>query len=446
MDRAALLLSLLMSSSGLPDSTLNATEVKWSSEGSGVYLGSPSILRCGNDSLLFSHDLFGAGPVGTAFVLRSDDGGSTWVAAGSATQMYWATLFSRPQDSATYLMGTSASNSSAQITIARSVDCGSSWSTAALTASPTAYSTGPTPVVLHAGRLWRAFEWNTGHGWAEYSTLVASAPVNASDLLSPAAWTLSGALPWSAVEPLVPPAWSNPAVSSSFGWLEGNAVQPVAATDDGIFIVLRVNSAPAANKAALVHVAGPSATPTFDSWIEAFPGGMSKFTIRQDARSGLYVTLSNYVEDARVTAPVSCAAGPPVSAGAPPGGPLPCCSMDQIRACSSSTTPSCWWCHANGRNNLTLAFSTDLRNWTLAPGLPVLRDDTGQPEWMSQMMTGFQYADWQFDGDDLIAAVRTSYRGAQCYHNSNRMLYQRIVGWRQLAHGTTPLPLGKGSQ
>lgn len=423
---------------GLPDSLLNASEVKWSPEKSKVYLGSPSVLRCSNGSLLISNDQFGAGVVGTASVSRSDDNGETWAPVGAASLMYWATLFARPGDSAVYLMGTNASDASAQISIARSADCGSTWESTLLTASPTAYSTGPTPVLLHAGRLWRAYEWNTGDGWAQYSTLVISAPANATDLLAPSTWTLSGALSWSAVSARVPASWGDPSVVPSYGWLEGNAVEPPDSKDSGVYIILRVNSQPAANKAALVHVSGPTAAAAFVSWIEFFPGGMSKFTVRRDSTSGLYVTLSNNIEDAGVTAPVSCGPGPLHTTARAASGPLTCCSTEQMQACESTSEPSCWWCHASGRNNLTLAVSADLVNWTLALGPAVMQDDTAQPSWMSQLMTGFQYADWQFDGSggsDIVTAVRTSYRGAQSYHNSNRILHQRISNWRHLIPG-----------
>ena len=59
---------------------------------------------------------------------------------------------------------------------------------------------------------------------------------------------------------------------SGYGWLEGNAVQPVDAADGGVHILLRVNSLPSANKAALLHVANATAVPTFVEWVE-FPGG-----------------------------------------------------------------------------------------------------------------------------------------------------------------------------
>jgi hypothetical protein len=411
---------------------VNTSEVLWiGPETNGLYAGSPSLTTCANGSLLASHDLFGAafnaGYVRTAYTLRSDDNGTSWYSVGFAPNMYWATLFTQyPLDTAVYLLGTSSDNTytSAQIVIAKSTDCGATWSNAVyLTNSSTPYSTGPTPVVQNAGRLWRAFEWNTGPWGSGYSSVVLSAPANATDLLDKSAWTLSGALPFSNVSHLVPSNWSNPLVTSSAGWLEGNAVV-LPDGSDGIGIMLRVNSVPAANKAAFLTLSGPTAVPEFAGWVENFPGGMSKFSIRQDNSTGLYVTISNYIQDARVTLPPICG----LATGAVTG-PVSCCGMTQVQSCPIDTPP-CMWCHATGRNNLTLSVSPDLQTWNILA--TVMTDDTGSPEWMSQLMTGFQYVDWQFQGNDIIAAVRAGYRGSQCYHNSNRILFQRIVDWRNM--------------
>ena len=45
---------------------------------------------------------------------------------------------------------------------------------------------------------------------------------------------------------------------------------------------------------------------------------------------------------------------------------------------------------------------------------------------------GFQYVDWQFDGDDLIYLVRTAYDGAHNYHDSNRITFHRLADFRRL--------------
>eukprot|EP00048_Salpingoeca_helianthica_P018573 m.242403 g.242403 ORF g.242403 m.242403 type:complete len:518 (-) comp25643_c0_seq1:24-1577(-) len=458
-------------SSALPDSGLkNVTEVVWSGpEDRGVYLGSPSLVRCPQttQTWLASHDLFGrgvpSGPKKSAFTYRSTDNGKTWTAAGTVTPMYWSSLFVRESDPRVYLLGTTNDGipGPTQIVIGASSDCGATWQTAVLSNSTQSYSTGPTPVLVHAGRLWRAFEHNVAPGWASgYAAVMLSAPVDAPSLLSAQSWTLSGELPFSSVLPQVPATWASTAVRSNFGWLEGNAVAPTDASDPGVFIMLRVNSLPTANKAALLYVASPTAPPVFRQFVE-FPGGMSKFTIRFDPQTKLYVSLTNNILEASLSRPPQCSSVPWPSAGVESLGgeseerghsvtqgqeshhleehkassrhrsetalPLPSCSMDQLRYCNPVPAP-CVWAHANARNNLTLIVSSDLLSWRVVR--TVLAEDTGAPEWVAQVFTGFQYVDWQFDGDDLVTAVRAAYRGANCYHNSNRILVQRLVDWR----------------
>ncbi len=47
---------------------------------------------------------------------------------------------------------------------------------------------------------------------------------------------------------------------------------------------------------------------------------------------------------------------------------------------------------------------------------------------------GFQYADWLFDGDDLVFLSRTAYdderTGANNFHNSNYLTFHRIEAFR----------------
>ena len=432
----------------LPDSSLVVTEIIYQPEASGTFLGSPSILRLANGTVLVSHDWFGStGGSGTAAmypqtraeVLSAPAGGGAFAAVGAGVGLYWATLFSRPGDAAAYLMGVSSSDGArAAVTIARSADGGATWlpsPAAVLRSSATsAYSTGPTPVLLWAGRLWRAYEHNLGAWASGYAAVVASAAADAPDLTAAAAWTFSGELPFDAVRPLVPPAWANAtggyAVEPSFGWLEGNAVQPEDPADAGVYIMLRVQAGPTANKAALLYLAGPVATPAFRAWVD-FPGGQTKFTVRRDAQSGLYVTLANTVTDsaAAVTLPPAC--GPvALPADAPP---LPCCGF--LRDCpTGASEATCLWCHANARNNLTLNVAPRAAGpWRAVA--TVLADDTGFPAYLTELQTGFQYADWQFDaegGDDLLASVRAGYRGANNYHNANRHLLKRIANWRAL--------------
>ena len=424
------------------DTTLNVSQIAvLQPESLGRYLGSPSILRVGG-ALLASHDLFGPGTAWgqqTAFVRASRDDGQTWNdAAGGAgvavEGMYWATLFARPGDAAVYLLGVSndgnVAHEPAQAAISRSLDGGATWTSPAvrLTASNASFSTGPTPVLLAGGRLWRALEHNTAPGWASgYSVCVLSAAADAADLLDPGAWTLSGELPFAgAVAARVPAGWRRPEVASTFGWLEGGAVDPGDGGASGIRVLLRVNSLPAANKAALVSLAAPGATPVFEQFIDPFPGGMTKFSVRRDAASGLFVSLTNNISDDSVSFPPSC------GATAEPSGPLPCCGF--LTTCVGGGAPTCLWCHAVARNVLTLSVSERLESgWRVAA--TVLADDTGTPAYLSELLVGFQYVDWQFDGEggaDIIYAVRAAYRGANQYHNANRHLFGIVSNWRRL--------------
>ncbi len=93
---------------------------------------------------------------------------------------------------------------------------------------------------------------------------------------------------------------------------------------------------------------------------------MTKFNIRRDAVTGVYLTLSN-----------------------------------------PNATPSLG---AVARNRLVLCASADLRHWREC--LLLIEDDSGLDALRSRQFTGFQYVDWQFDGDDLIYLVRTAYAGA----------------------------------
>ena len=82
------------------------------------------------------------------------------------------------------------------------------------------------------------------------------------------------------------------------------------------------------------------------------------------------------------------------------------------------------------RNVASLIVSDDLWNWRIVKTL--LRDESGLSPEDSIRLTGFQYTDWQFDGDDIIYAVRTAYRGALNFHDSNRIIYCVLKDFRSL--------------
>lgn len=117
-----------------------------------------------------------------------------------------------------------------------------------------------------------------------------------------------------------------------------------------------------------------------------FPGGAKKFTIRFDPQSKRYWSLVNAV-------------------------PL------KYRDRKASSV----------RNTLVLTSSADLRRWTIHCALLHHPDP---------IYHGFQYPDWLFDGEDIIAVIRTAFDdeagGAHNAHDANFLTFHRFRGFRWL--------------
>jgi len=349
---------------------------------SGLYIGSPSLAILPGGAYLASHDFFGPNSNEherpTTAVFRSADRGASWRPVARIEGLFWANLF--VHRGAAYIMGTDRHHG--RIVIRRSIDSGATWTeprdaaTGLLTAEGE-YHTAPMPVIEHAGRLWRAFEDAMGGTqWgARYRAMMLSAPVD-SDLLSASSWTFSTPLARD-------PEWLDGTFN---GWLEGNAV---VAPDGSVVDVLRADLPACPEKAAIVEISTDGATASFDpaSGFIDLPGGAKKFTIRHDARSGLYWSLATVVPETHR------------SAGRPGG----------------------------IRNTLALVCSTDLRRWETRCVL-LHHPDVARH--------GFQYADWLIDGEDLVAVVRTAYDdgqgGAHNNHDANYMTFHRWAGFRNL--------------
>lgn len=351
----------------------------------GIYIGSPSITQLADGTLVATHDEFGPNSSqntsATTRVFRSTDNGDTWEPGAVLRDQFWSNLFQH--DGAIYLMGTTKNYG--RMVIRRSLDGGLTWTTPTDTTngylslpSDNRYHTAPMPVVEHNGRLWRGYE-NTPGAWGTFESFVMSAPVN-GDLLNMETWTQTNRISRST-------SWLPG--NSFYGWLEGGIV---VNPQDELVNMLRVHRQlnGGIEHMAITHVQDEN-THTFNpaTDIHEFSGGAKKFVIRQDAVTGRYITLANIVNEDNAD---------------------PSVRTNDIR------------------NTLALKSSEDLVNWTV--DAIVVQDLT------DRATMGFQYADWIFDGDDILAVVRTAYPdafgSANNYHDANYLTFHRVENFRAL--------------
>jgi hypothetical protein len=349
---------------------------------SGIYIGSPSLAVLPNGDYVASHDEFG--PKSTehrravSHIFQSHDRGARWKRISTIDGAFWSTLFIHR--GALYLLGPDRHHGN--VLIRRSSDGGVTWTsptngTTGLLRGDGEYHCAPVPVIEHAGRLWRAMEWRSPPiAWGiNYRAGMLSIPVDA-DLLNATNWTCSNFLPSDR-------AWNGGDMGA---WLEGNAVVTPAAE---LVDVLRVQTRSPDEKAAIVHISPDGKTASFDpaTGFIKFPGGAKKFTIRYDSQTKRYWSLATIVPD-------------------------------RHRADDPGRI----------RNTLALTCSSDLVKWEVRCIL------LHHPEVARH---GFQYVDWLFDGEDIIAACRTAFDdgqgGAHNNHDANFLTFHRFTNFRRLS-------------
>jgi hypothetical protein len=378
-------------------------ELRYQDPRTRTYLGSPSIVRLDDRALLATHDYFGPGcprnhegEEHLTSVYRSTDDGATWTSVTHIANAFWSSLFALGD--AVYLIG--ASQQYGSIVIRRSTDGGHTWTHPADRRSGLLFRGGPgravpnyhcapVPVLVCGGRVYRAFEDNAPPSWpAGFQACVLSADVG-SDLLDGDNWTMSNRLGF---DPGWLPATWGPYVEG--GWLEGNVVQ---GPEGKLWNVLRLNARTARgapwslwNRAAMVAIEAEGRRISFDaeSGFITLPGAHAKFTIRRDPVTGCYLALNNGVRD--------------------PDRP-------------------------SNRSVLAMYASPDLRTWGHCTTL--LEDDSQPTVEAAAERVGFQYIDWQFDGEDILYLVRTAYGGAHNYHDANRITFHRLRGYGQWVEG-----------
>lgn len=176
--------------------------------------------------------------------------------------------------------------------------------------------------------------------------------------------------------------WTRSTVSPGVtNYLEGN---PVATPDGRIWNVMR--SRHHVDRAGIFELSEDGTELAYRRDVR-MPGGDVKFSIRWDEISGTYVSVVNE-------------------------------HTDLSRRVNTQ------------RNVLSLIESDDLTFWRRRA---ILLQDGSESTWGTSVDTvGFQYADWQFDGDDLLIASRTSYAGAHSFHDANQLTFHRVQDFRRL--------------
>ena len=370
--------AIAVSASAQEELPLPGVVINHSPASKGKYLGSPSICILPSGRYVASHDYFG--PKTKEFetaitdIFVSDDKGASWRKTASVRGQFWSTIFCHKGD--VYLFGTCRHHGN--IVLRKSSDEGESWSNPYDAKNGLIvegeYHTAPTPVIVHKGRIWKAFEYAThkSRKWGErYSAMVISAPENA-DLLDAKSWQRSNVL------------YSNKEwLDGEFrGWLEGNIVYDRA--NKQLLNILRVGTVKGVGEehCARVEVSPNGKNISFDveKGFMPFPGGAKKFTIRYHEGTGKYWTLANTTEP------------------------------DKLVLKNDKT-----------RNTLTLCSSEDLISWKQERTL-IHHPDI--------YYHGVQYVDWQFEGEDIVAVVRTAWNDdegtARNQHDSNYILFHRV--------------------
>lgn len=338
-----------------------------------TYLGTPSICVLPDGKYVASHGIFGK-KQNEVSIYWSVDKGKSWEKV-SQVKGFWSGLFWH-QD-ALYLMGVDGKYG--DIIIRRSDDEGTTWTkpedrNSGVIRQHTVekgYHTSAVSLVVANGRIYRPFEVaRRSWEWGNFEALVLSAPVDA-DLLKAESWITTTRM----------------AVDTSWGknhdtWLEGGAV---LSPEGHVLNILRVNNREE-ETAAIMHVSDDGKKLSFSSetGFISFPGGCKRFVIRYDKESERYWTLTNWIPE-------------------------------EFEGHNIERT----------RNTLALASSENLHDWVINE--IVLQDDNVEK-------SGFQYVDWQTEGEDIVFVSRTAFFDGVDYadnqHNSNFITFHRLRNFR----------------
>ena len=340
---------------------------------SGRYLCSPSLVRHPDGFLLASMDLFAGGhPQNLTLIFRSDDDGESWHYVSELMPCFWGKMFIHKGE--LYML--SCSTEYGDLLIGKSTDGGKTFSAPVCLLRGSNGKNGnngvhknPQNIFVHNGRLYNTLEWGA---WANkvycHAAMVMSCDVN-DDLLVPENWSFT--------EPKV----FNPNDAEELKSLpectmtiEGTIVK---SPDGKLLNIMRFGG----NRRVIaykINTEDPEGILEYSHCIP-FPANLSKFTVKYDGVSKRYYSVASRLHES-------------------------------INTC---------------RNLLSLMASDDLKNWYVVTDL---LDYSSQ----DASKIGFQYVDFEFDGDDIIFLSRTAINGAHSFHDSNYSTFHTIENFRSL--------------
>ena len=346
---------------------------------SGRYLCSPSLVRHPDGFLLASMDVFaGNHPQNLTLIFRSDDDGESWHYVSELMPCFWGKMFILGNE--LYML--SCSTEYGDLLIGKSSDGGKTFTTPVCLLRGSNGKNGnngvhknPQNVFVHEGRIWNTLEWGNWDNPSFYhAAMVMSASLD-DDLLKPESWSFSEPLTYKS-------AWEGTVQN---GWAAGTIEGTLCLSPEGeLMNIMRYNIMEGDPPYGLVlayrvNTENPDAPLAYSHSIK-MPCNNAKFMIKYDEVSKKYYSIVSRID------------------------------------CEE---------RAFGRNLLSLMSSTDLENWDTVCDLIDRRDE-------DMKKIGFQYVDFEFEGDDIIFLCRTSINNAHDYHDANYSTFHKIINFREI--------------
>ena len=340
---------------------------------SGRYLCSPSLVRHPDGFLLASMDLFAGGhPQNLTLIFRSDDDGKTWHYVSELMPCFWGKMFIHKGE--LYML--SCSTEYGDLLIGKSVDGGKTFSAPVCLLRGSNGKNGndgihknPQNLFVHNGRIYNTLEWGT---WANkeycHAAMVMSCDMN-DDLLVPENWSFTSPRKF---DPNFAPDVSHLPYCTMT--IEGTRVVDPR---NRLLNVMRFGG----DRCVLayeVNTQDHEAELSYSHCIP-FPANLSKFMIKYDAVSKKYYSIASRLHESIKT----------------------------------------------NRDLLSLMASNDLENWYVVSDL--LDFSNQNPD-----KIGFQYVDFEIEGEDIIFLCRTSINNAHDYHDANYSTFHRIENFREI--------------